>query len=60
MQLLPVVLLVALLVCLFELGNYIVFFYRALLPILAFCKISEDAATVLAMSKSNMLHIIYG
>ena len=38
------VLLVALLVYLFELGNFF-FFLRALLLILAVCKISEAAAT---------------
>ena len=60
MLLLSSVLLVALLIYLFELGNYIYIYLRALLPILAVCKISEAAATVSVMSKSDMLHMIYG
>ena len=53
------VLLVAQLIYLFKLGNYIVFFLRALLPILAKYKMSEAAATVPAISEADILHVIY-
>ena len=53
------VLLVALLVCLFELGNYIVFL-KGIATYLAVCKMSQAATTVLAMSEADRLHVIYG
>ena len=60
MLLLSSVLLVALLVYLFELGNCVSFFLRALLPILAICKISEAAATIPDMSEADILCVIHG
>ena len=59
MLLLSSVVLVALLVCL-EVGNYTVSFWRALLSILAVCKISEAAATVPVMSETGILCVIHG
>ena len=59
MLLLSSLLLVALLVCLFELGNYM-FLLRALLPILAVYKMSEATATVPAMNEADMLRVNHG
>ena len=53
------VLLVALLVCLFELGNYIIFL-KGIATYLAVCRISEAAASVPAMSEADMLCVIHG
>ena len=52
--------LAALLVCLFELGNYAVFFRRALLPILAAYKVNEAAATLPPISEANILRVVHG
>ena len=60
MLLLSSVLLVALLVCLFELGNYILFFFEGHCYLSWLCKMSEAAATVPAMSEADMLRVIHG
>ena len=51
------VLFVALLVYLFELGNW--YFFKGIATYLGLYKMSETAVTLPAMSEANILHVIH-